>query len=100
MLLEPCSNPLCSSKIDGSRSRGIRRRFCNAECKLHFWVLKKAARLLAPIENRRVCEILARLSREDQPAAATALEAGRLGQTRELANRNGGAQEHEMAPPP
>ena len=61
MLPEGCTNPLCKTMIDTSRSRGMRRRFCGKECRLIFWVLKRAARLLAPIEQGRRWEILSNL---------------------------------------
>jgi hypothetical protein len=48
----------------GKRSRGIRRRFCGDDCRLTHWVLKRAAKLLSPLEQGRGWEILLKLSRE------------------------------------
>jgi hypothetical protein len=59
-----CRNPLCSVKLQGSRSRGTQRQFCDDRCRLIHWILKKAAKLLAPIEQSRSWEILLKLSRE------------------------------------
>jgi hypothetical protein len=58
-------NPLCAMTIEQvAGRRGTRRRFCDEKCRLTRWVLKKAAMLLAPLEQARVWEILLKLSRE------------------------------------
>ena len=45
---EDCRNPLCRVKLEGNRSRGTQRQFCDDRCRLIHWILKKAAKLLAP----------------------------------------------------
>jgi hypothetical protein len=59
-----CRNPLCTLKFEGKRSRGTERRFCDDRCRLIHWILKKAAKLLAPLEQSRSWEILLKLSKE------------------------------------
>jgi transposase-like protein len=62
---EACTNPICNGPIEQlGPARGSRRRFCCKACRLTFWVLKKAAKLLAPLEQVRSWEILLKLSRE------------------------------------
>jgi hypothetical protein len=61
---DECRNPLCSVKLAANRSRGTRRQFCDDRCRLIHWILKKAAMLLAPLEQSRGWEILLRLSKE------------------------------------
>jgi hypothetical protein len=51
-------------KLAGNRSRGSKRQFCDDRCRLIHWILKKAAKLLAPLEQSRSWEILLKLSRE------------------------------------
>ena len=57
-------------------ARGSRRRFCCKSCRLTYWILKKAAKLLAPLEQVRSWEILLKLSREGQIANSRALSYG------------------------
>ena len=57
-------------------ARGSRRRFCCKSCRLTYWILKKAAKLLAPLEQVRSWEILLKLSREGQIANSRALVYG------------------------
>ena len=64
MSRQDCRNPLCSVKLEGKRSRGTERQFCDDHCRLIHWVLKKAAKLLAPLEKSRGWEILLKLSKE------------------------------------
>ena len=60
-----CRNPVCNAELDQTkRSRGTPRRFCDHKCRLTRWILKRAARLLAPLEQARGWEILLKLSRE------------------------------------
>jgi hypothetical protein len=59
-----CGNPLCSVKLEGNRSRGTERQFCDDRCRLTRWILKRAAKLLAPLEQSRSWEILLKLSKE------------------------------------
>jgi hypothetical protein len=61
---DECRNPLCSRKFEGNRSRGTERQFCDDRCRLTRWILKKAAKLLAPIEQARSWEIFLKLSKE------------------------------------
>jgi hypothetical protein len=61
---DECRNPLCSVKLEGNRSRGNPRQYCNEKCRLTRWILKKAVKLLAPLEQSRSWEILLKLSKE------------------------------------
>ena len=61
---DECRNPLCSVKLAANRGRGTQRQFCDDRCRLIHWILKKAATLLAPLEQSRGWEILLKLSRE------------------------------------
>jgi hypothetical protein len=63
-MLHDCCNPLCNLKLERNRSRGTQRQFCDDRCRLTRWILKKAAKLLAPLEQSRSWEILLKLSRE------------------------------------
>jgi hypothetical protein len=55
---DDCRNPLCSVKLEGKRSRGTERQFCDDRGRLIHWILKKAAKLLAPLEQSRSWEIV------------------------------------------
>jgi hypothetical protein len=57
---EPCRNPLSSFQLEG----GTKREFCDDRCRLIHLIMKKAAKLLAPLEQSRSWEILLKLSRE------------------------------------
>jgi hypothetical protein len=48
--------------LEGKRSRGTQRQFCDDRCRLIHWILKKAATLLPPLEQSRSWEILLKLS--------------------------------------
>ena len=63
-MFDECRNPLCKVKLAGNRSRGTQRQFCDDRCRLIHWILKKAAKLVAPLEQARAWEILLKLSRE------------------------------------
>jgi len=56
--------PICKTKLEGNRSRGSERQFCDDRCRLIHWILKKAAKLLASLEQSRGWEILLKLSKE------------------------------------
>ena len=58
---EGCENPLCELSFNGDGRK--RRRFCSDRCRLIRWILKRAAELLAPLEQSRAWEILFKLSR-------------------------------------
>jgi hypothetical protein len=57
---EPCENPLCQISLNGDGRKT--RRFCSDRCRLVGWILKKAAELLAPLEQSRAWEILFKLT--------------------------------------
>jgi hypothetical protein len=61
---DECRNPLCKAKLGVNHSRGTQHQFCEDRCRLIHWILKKAAKLLAPLEQSRGWEILLKLSRE------------------------------------
>jgi hypothetical protein len=65
MTPEGGSSPLCDTNLIASkRRRGTQRRFCDDRCRLIRWILKKVAKLLAPLEQSRGWEILLNLSKE------------------------------------
>jgi hypothetical protein len=57
-----CRKLVCSVKLEGKRSRGTERQFCDDHCRVTHWILKKAAKLLAPLEQSKSWEILLKLS--------------------------------------
>jgi hypothetical protein len=66
---EDCDNPLCNVKLNrAAPNRGSRRRFCANKCRLIYWVLKKAATLLAPLDQSRAREILLKLGSAPAPS--------------------------------
>src|SRR5262245_28340615 len=73
---EACANPICELPLTGPGKR--HRRHCDRGCRLTHWILKRAASLLAPLEQSKAWGILYRLDQEVRREPRPLLEDERL----------------------
>src|SRR5262245_56997417 len=76
---ECCTNPLCKSLLVNPVNRSHQnRRHCDRRCRLTHWVLKRAATLLAALEQSKAWEILYQRDQQSQRATRPLVEDERL----------------------
>lgn len=58
-----CSSPVCEVRFEQTGIERLEpRQYCGKECRMDAWAIRRTAKLLADVSDKRVLEILRRLS--------------------------------------
>jgi hypothetical protein len=57
--LVKCASQVCSKRIEAPRApRGEKRQYCNKDCRMDVWAIRRVRKLLADKSDREVLDIL------------------------------------------
>jgi hypothetical protein len=53
-----CESPACSDEVKPVKHGGDPQKYCNEQCRLDAWAIRRAAKLLEGVSDERALEIL------------------------------------------
>jgi hypothetical protein len=77
MISECCLNPVCKAELGPHKRRG--KKFCSDRCRLHAWILKRAAELVLRLPSQELWQLFHGSTQEQREEAL-----GELGPQRDV----------------